>query len=322
MHEGPGRDPMGSKRNNIMAASQSEKEALDKLRQEIDDIDNQIHDLLMRRTTVVHGVAQIKNEWIKRDGGKLDNDGHPVPSLAMRPEREASIFRRLKARHSGGLPFHVIVQLWRELINAKTRLQGPLAISLYHGDETILPYGSRDLARAAYGAATTLNERDAPFDVLDDVMKIPGVIGVLPEPQSGEEIPWWPQLLDFDDLGAEHGTPRVIAKLPCVVGEPSAPTYPVAWTIACFDQMDSGDDTSLFILGGSDASDEAIAKAFGGAGIEAKVRDHSGGLAFIESAAFVSHEDKALPELCRALGASFLRHVGGFATPVDAGEQA
>jgi chorismate mutase len=303
-----------------MAANASEKAALDKLRQEIDEIDDQIHDLLMRRTSVVHGVAQIKNEWIKRDGGKLDNDGHPVPSLAMRPEREASIFRRLKARHSGGLPFHVIVQLWRELINAKTRLQGPLAISLYHGDETILPYGSRDLARAAYGAATTLNEREAPFDVLDDVMKIPGVIGVLPEPVTGERAPWWPQLLDFDDLAAEHGTPRVIAKLPCVVGEASAPTYPVAFTIACFDQMDSGDDTSFFILGGSDASDEAIGAAFKTAGIQASVRDHSGGLALIETTAFVDHEDTRLGDLGKTLSAHFLRHVGGFANPVEAGE--
>lgn len=300
-----------------MSASESEKQALDKFRQEIDAIDDQIHDLLMHRTNVVHEVARTKNEWIKRDGGKLDNDGHPVPSLAMRPEREASIFRRLKARHSGGLPFHVIIQLWRELINAKTRLQGPLAISLYHGDEIILPFGSRELARAAYGAATTLNERPAPFDVLDDVMKIPGVIGVLPEPREGEPEPWWPNLLDFDDLSAEHGPPRIIARLPCVEGEASAPSYPVAWTIACFDQMDSGDDTSLFILGGSQAGGDVIEAAFREKGIEARVRDTKGGLVFIEASHFVGSGDARLEALYKDLGAHFLRHVGGFANPID-----
>lgn len=300
-----------------MSASESEKQALDEFRQQIDEIDDQIHDLLMQRTKVVHEVARTKNEWIKRDGGKLDNDGHPVPSLAMRPEREASIFRRLKARHSGGLPFHVIVQLWRELINAKTRLQGPLAISLYHGDEMILPFGSRELARAAYGAATTLNERATPFDVLDDVMKIPGVIGVLPEPREAESDPWWPKLLDFDDLGAEHGPPRIIARLPCVEGEASAPSYPVAWTIACFDQMDSGDDTSLFILGGSEAGSEVIEAAFREKDIEARVRDTSGGLAFVEASHFVGSGDVRLEELSDVLGAHFLRHVGGFANPID-----
>lgn len=300
-----------------MSASESEKQALNKFRAEIDAIDDQIHDLLMQRTKVVHGVAQIKNEWIKRDGGKLDNDGHPVPSLAMRPEREASIFRRLRGRHSGELPFHVITQLWRELINAKTRLQGPLAIALYHGDETILPYGSRDLARASYGAATTLNERETPFDVLDDVMKTPGVIGVLPAPHEGEAAPWWPLLLDFDEPDTEHGPPRIIARLPCVEGEPSAPDYPVAWTIACFDQMDSGDDTSFFILGGSEASDETITAAFRDAGIEVVVRDHAGGLAFIETSRFVSPEDERADGLCKTLGGHFLRHVGGFANPID-----
>lgn len=300
-----------------MSASESEKAALNKFRAEIDAIDDQIHDLLMQRTKVVHGVAQIKNEWIKRDGGKLDNDGHPVPSLAMRPEREASIFRRLRARHSGDLPFHVITQLWRELINAKTRLQGPLAIALYHGDETILPYGSRDLARASYGAATTLNERDTPFDVLDDVMKTPGVIGVLPEPREGEAQPWWPLLLDFDELAAEHGPPRIIARLPCVEGEPSAPTYPVAWTIACFDQMDSGDDTSFLILGGSAADTETIIASFKAAGIEASIRDTSGGLVLVEAAGFVDPDDKRLAALCQDLGGHFLRHVGGFANPIN-----
>ena len=294
----------------------AERAALAALRDEIDAIDNQIHDLLMRRTTVVHNVAQIKNANLEHQGRKLDNDGHPVPSLAMRPEREASIFRRLRSRHEGDLPFHVIVQLWRELINAKTRLQGPLAISLFHGDETILPYGSRDLARASYGAATTLNERAKPFEVLDDVMRVPGVIGVLPEPATSEADPWWPMLLEFDHLNAEHGPPRIIARLPCIEGEETAPTYPVAWTIACFDQMDSGDDTSFFIAKTASERD-AIVAGFKEVGIQAEEIDRKDDLVFLATSTFVGPEDTRLAGMADKLQASFLRHVGGFANPLD-----
>lgn len=294
----------------------AERAALAALRDEIDAIDDQIHDLLMRRTTVVHNVAKIKNANLEHQGRKLDNDGHPVPSLAMRPEREASIFRRLQARHEGDLPFHVIVQLWRELINAKTRLQGPLAISLYHGDEEILPYGSRDLARASYGAATTLNERKTPFEVLDDVMRIPGVIGVLPEPAQGDANPWWPMLLEFDHLNAEHGYPRIIACLPCIVGEESAPTYPVAWTIACFDQLSSGDDTSFFLVKCAHEV-KAVVAAFAEAGIETSPIDTQDDLVFLSSATFVGAEDVRLDDVSATLDATLLRQVGGFANPLD-----
>jgi chorismate mutase / prephenate dehydratase len=298
----------------------AEREALNALRERIDEIDDQIHDLLMERTNVVHGVAKIKNANLENQGRKLDNKGHPVPSLAMRPEREASIFRRLKSRHSGELPFHVITQLWRELINAKTRLQGPLAISLFHGDETILPYGSRDLARASYGAATTLKERQTPFEVLDDVMRVPGVIGVLPQPQKGDSSRWWPLLLEFDHLNAEHGSPRIIARLPCVEGEATSPSYPISWTIACFDQVSSGDDTSFFVVEKEAVDPEAIRNGFKAHGLGVDILDQTERLVFLSSNEFVGPDDPRLEEISADLQATMLRQVGGFANPIDLSE--
>ena len=40
---------------------ENEKEGLEKARSEIDAIDDQIHDLLMQRTEIVHEVARVKN---------------------------------------------------------------------------------------------------------------------------------------------------------------------------------------------------------------------------------------------------------------------
>ena len=62
--------------------------SLEELRREIDEIDDAIHDLLMRRAQVVEQVGIAK---------RPDNQ-------IVRPGREAVILRRLAARHTGSFP--------------------------------------------------------------------------------------------------------------------------------------------------------------------------------------------------------------------------
>src|ERR1700722_2014240 len=64
------------------------------LRAELDAIDDTMHDLLMRRAGVIEAVAQ---------SGKRS---------ALRPGREASIIRRLLARHQGSLPPQAVYRIW------------------------------------------------------------------------------------------------------------------------------------------------------------------------------------------------------------------
>lgn len=297
----------------------NEADGLAALREEIDAIDDQIHDLLMRRTEVVHGVARVKNA-----ARQVSEEEHLVPSLAMRPDREADILRRLKGRHQGELPFHVIAQLWRELINAKTRLQGPMAVALFIGGHDDRPFGMRDLARAYYGAATTLNVQVTAFSALAEVVRTPGVIGVLPVPVSGEEAPWWPHLLAFDGLN-ELGGPRIVMRLPFLVDDPNAPDYPEALTIACMDQAESGDDRSLFIaISRWNAEDFEVTGQCAEVGLPIKVVDvHGGGvphtrrLFLLESDSFVSASDPRLAAVVTKNGpVSELRCVGGYAAPI------
>jgi chorismate mutase-like protein len=299
-----------------------EVEGLYALRQEIDAIDDQIHDLLMRRTEIVHGVARVKNK-----ARQMSEETHLVPSLAMRPDREASILRRLKDRHRGELPFHVISQLWRELINAKTRLQGPLAIALYAGQEKTGAFGARDLARAYYGAATTLDVHESGYAALEEVVVKPGVIGVLPMPVKGESDPWWPHLLSFDGPN-ELGPPRIVLRIPFLKGEEGAPAYPEAMTIACMDQVESGDDRSLFIVScdASDAPGAALDQCAKGQ-LDLTVIDEFRGqtaetscLLLCESPAYVAPQDGRLENVL-ALGGpvKFIRPVGGYAAPIVSG---
>src|SRR6185437_12724944 len=75
---------------------------LEDLRRRIDEIDDQIHDLLMRRAELVEAIGNSKK-----------SENAPV----LRPGREARILRRLVARHRGRLPRSVLVRLWRELLS-------------------------------------------------------------------------------------------------------------------------------------------------------------------------------------------------------------
>jgi chorismate mutase/prephenate dehydratase len=309
-------------KDQVKQGAQQEVEGLQALRQEIDSIDDQIHDLLMRRTEIVHGVARVKNK-----ARQMSEDAHLVPSLAMRPDREASILRRLNDRHRGELPFHVISQLWRELINAKTRLQGPLAIALYADEKEERAFGARDLARAYYGAARTLEVHESGYSALEEVVVKPGVIGVLPIPVKGEKDPWWPHLLSFDGPNV-LGPPRIVLRIPFLKGEEGAPEYPEAMTIACMDQVESGDDRSLFIVscdvsGTPLAAMDQCAKGH----LELTMLDEYRGqtaetacLLLCESPAFVGPQDPRLEDVLSLSGpVRHIRPVGGYAAPIVSG---
>ncbi|NGZ05486.1 MAG: chorismate mutase [Magnetococcales bacterium] len=100
----------------------SEADTLLALRQAIDAIDDRIHDLIMERAEQVLEVGRIKGAGVRAD-----------PSF-YRPEREASIHRRLAARHQGALPLSAVHRIYREIISASLSLEKPLSV-VYLGPE-------------------------------------------------------------------------------------------------------------------------------------------------------------------------------------------
>src|SRR5438309_1989890 len=111
---------------------------LDDLRREIDEIDDEMHDLLMRRTKLVEAIGALK----KSDG---------VP--AIRPGREAKILRRLIARHDSKFPRALVVRIWREMLSGTTRLQVDFAVAVHVPESAP---GLWDLARDHYGSFTPI----------------------------------------------------------------------------------------------------------------------------------------------------------------------
>ncbi len=176
-------------------------ESLDAVRREIDAIDDQIHDALMRRAALVERVRTAKN-------------GGP----AMRPGREAMILRRILTRHQGSLPPSVIARIWREIISAVTRQQGPLRIALYARERSASYW---DLARSHYGSVSPVSLHRNMHAVIRAASANDGTIGILPLPAEGEREPWWPVLA----TGADD-RPQVIARLP-FLARPEGTSEPV-----------------------------------------------------------------------------------------------
>jgi len=111
------------------------------LRAELNRIDNAVHDLLMQRALVVEEVAK---------------SGKPA---AFRPGREASIIRRLLARHTGPLPRQTLFRVWRELLAGTTAMQGGFRIAVCEpgtGGDMI------QIAREHFGALTPFAPTPVP----------------------------------------------------------------------------------------------------------------------------------------------------------------
>ena len=170
------------------------------LRAEIDAIDSQLHDLLMRRTELAVKVGEVKAKVQPLGGTPADG------SKFIRPAREALILRRLVARHGGELPKAVIVRMWREMISALLQVEGPFVVAVQapKGDTALW-----DLARDHYGSRVNITPLPETKAVLAAVNRGKATVGILPMPTVGERTPWWPAL---DHTGGK--TPHVMGRLP------------------------------------------------------------------------------------------------------------
>jgi chorismate mutase/prephenate dehydratase len=165
--------------------------ALIDLRQQIDGIDDQLHDLVIARAGLVDQIRQRK-------------DRHGVPVL--QPGREVQVLRRLAARHHGAFPFGAVARIWREMISALTHMQQPLAVAVYAPDGVQGPW---DLARDHFGSIVPMTAHGSINQVIRAVTDRSALVGVLPMPLEHEKDPWWRQLLTGDT-----SAPRVFARLP------------------------------------------------------------------------------------------------------------
>ena len=174
-----------------MADEASPAPSIDAVRAQMDEIDDQILDLVRRRTAFGDQVAAAKG---------------PSGGLPLRPAREARLMRRLLAEAGPGTDPDLIFELWRALISANIRRQGAIEVAVASAGDIVRTF---DLARRHFGGATKITRAVEPRDALAKAIDQKRTVAVLPWPTGGGVGMWWPIMCEsrFHDL-------RLIGALP------------------------------------------------------------------------------------------------------------
>ncbi len=260
------------------------------LRTELDRIDNAIHDLLMQRAEVVEYVAR---------------SGKPA---ALRPGREASIIRRLLARHRGSLPPVALVRIWRELLAGTTSMQGGLSLAVCDSG----PGGPLvHLAREHFGALTPLRAATSAGQALLDVSKGIASVAVLPYPSETDT--WW--------ISLRHHAPRlhIIARLPFWTPRPEGfPSTQALVVGAAPPDASESDQSFLGLECDSDVSRARLSNELAAAGLKAEtmvlVRNQGAANVLVEIEGFLTDDDERLSRLGSVLRRPVV--LGSYAVPI------
>ncbi len=199
--------------------------ALDEVRQQIDALDNKIHDTLMERAALVLKIGEEKRK-----------KNIPV----VQPAREARMIRRLLERHSGALPEMAVVRIWRELVGAVSMLQTGLkvAVAADQGDTVW------DMARDYFGSCLPMIRMTSGLSAVSAVREDKVNLAVMPWPTEEEGQPWWSY------LDAENPDQRmqIIVRLPHGDDPADKTSEHRALVIAKSGFDDSGDDHSFLLI--------------------------------------------------------------------------
>ena len=278
--------------------------SLDDLRRDIDVIDDEMHELLMRRVDIVEQIGALK----KAAPG----------DLFIRPAREARILRRLVEQHHGSFPAPVVVRIWRELIAATSRLQGPFSVAVHAPEKSV---GYWDVARDHYGSATKATLHRTANPVIRAVVDGTATIGVLPIPAEDDAEPWWPHLI----FAGAH-IPRIIARLPFIEYDDGRFEDLGALAIALTEQEASGDDVSFIAVEASAGlSRGSLKQVFDAVGLPAtditawsETKKSPTQIHLVQVGDFVGVGDPRLDAASEKLGDQVSRFVGlgGYAVPI------
>ena len=228
---------------NLTMASET---SLDTLRQQIDQIDEALHDLLMKRSEVVERIGAINS---------------PDSIAALHPWREAELLRRVISRHRGHLPKANLVRIWREVIGSMLGLQGNFSVAVYMPERGS---GYLELARDHYGAYTPMTALRTPGQVARAVAEGSATVGIMPMPDRENVEPWWISL-----MGDSADLPRIITRLPFAGPGPGRGDGIEALAIGRFSPSPSGFDRSwMAIETPPDVSRARLRSVLDSAGIE------------------------------------------------------
>ena len=133
------------------------------LRAEIDGIDNQLLALLQRRLKASESIPSASR------------------GAVLQPAHEIATMRRLIALMQPPVEADLVIELWRVLIGANLRRQGPIDVAVAGG---AVPVRLFDVARRHFGARTRLQRATEPRAALMKAVENPNTVAIVPWPSA------------------------------------------------------------------------------------------------------------------------------------------
>ena len=146
-------------------------EQLGRLREQIDQLDDQMLKLLNKRAEHVIKVGEVKSQ-----------DKSAEETSFYRPEREAQILQRLRQLNEGPLSDKQVALIFREVISMSLALEQSLTVS-YLGPEGTY---SHSAALKQFGQSIRVRPESSIFDVFQSVETEVSHFGVVPVENSTE----------------------------------------------------------------------------------------------------------------------------------------
>ncbi|MCZ6668729.1 MAG: prephenate dehydratase [Gammaproteobacteria bacterium] len=150
-------------------------EKLQQLRDQIDQIDDQLLDLFNRRAACAVAVAEVKRNAIEGPGDAIN---------FFRPDREAQVIQRFKSRNPGPLSDDEVGRLVREVMSACLALEQPLKIA-YLGPEGTF---TQSAALKHFGHSVSTVPMSSIPDVFSSVESGHADYGLVPVENSTEGV--------------------------------------------------------------------------------------------------------------------------------------
>lgn len=273
-------------------------------RTRIDEIDNEIIGLLIRRIAVVKQVGELKSSTTTI----------PCP---IRSGREAEMVRSIVERfRPTDFPAAAAAAIWRIIIGASTSVEAKLNLSVFADEKENSLYW---LAREYFGASLSIVKQPHINRVIGDVMDGKVAVGIVPFPRSSDTSNWWTSLMQHGD-----NMPKIFAHIPFVYTDIPGKAVPSALAVARLKPEPSGDDMSLVVIeADANVSQSRLQTAFVNAKLEVSwiniatlspsCRHH-----LVEIKGFVDGEHEGFAAFASALGAAvFTTHfLGAYARPI------
>ena len=192
---------------------------LDAIRREIDSVDDQILDLLMRRFAATDRVKATK----ARDG--------TIATSPFRPAREATMMRRLMAAAGTSLSPELLLRLWRVILSASKQSQAPVRL---HMDSVLGNDLTARLLISQHFIGMTVELHSSPRHALEAVSNAKGDLTLI-APSSDWAAGF---------LSGAAGTAKVVATLPVIIGD----IQPQILVVGHSAMQPSGDDETLLLI--------------------------------------------------------------------------